>query len=267
MIYKKHNYTADIAYLNNVFIIEYDISKANANVLFTKGAIDKKTYDFLMGSERMVRQRFVGNLQKNNPALVRILQQGIAEAKGMLFEANGLSDMDILSIKNDAVFVINKQLNQTQFGLIRFVPKNVYTSYYRIKTNLADLEMYYFYNNISKEERLDIKGIKDEDLKYHENYFIDILKDLFYAAQSKPTEIAIRMMKDIYMKYINLEFPVEYYRTFNNNPVYHLNTFTKIGTGFSMDNVDESMKGLIDISYNMHILLEIQKILMTMYFG
>ena len=34
MLYNEINYTSDISYLNNVFIYEYDISKANINVLY-----------------------------------------------------------------------------------------------------------------------------------------------------------------------------------------------------------------------------------------
>ena len=37
------NYTSDISYLNNVFIYEMDLSKANINVLRTKNIIDQKT--------------------------------------------------------------------------------------------------------------------------------------------------------------------------------------------------------------------------------
>ena len=43
MLYEKTNYTADISYLTNVFITEYDISKCNINVLYKYKAIDEQT--------------------------------------------------------------------------------------------------------------------------------------------------------------------------------------------------------------------------------
>ena len=56
MLWDKTSYTADISYLTNVFIYEYDISKANINVLFTKNIIDQQTYEFLYNAPRMTRQ-------------------------------------------------------------------------------------------------------------------------------------------------------------------------------------------------------------------
>ena len=45
MLWENINYLAEISYLPNTLIYEYDISKANINVLYSKGVIDKKTYD------------------------------------------------------------------------------------------------------------------------------------------------------------------------------------------------------------------------------
>ena len=131
MLFDKVNYTADISYLTNVFIYEYDISKANINILYTKNVISKEIYDYLYNAERMTRQVYVGKLCKD-VSISNILKAGIIEAKKMLFEANNIQDRDILSIKNDAVFIINKKLANTEFGLIKFMKKNVYTSFYKI---------------------------------------------------------------------------------------------------------------------------------------
>ena len=100
MIYDKVNYTSDISYLANTIIYEYDISKANINVLYSKGAIDKQTYDYLYNANRMIRQVYIGKLQRDDKNIVSILKQGIIEAKKMLFEANNIEDYEVLSIKN-----------------------------------------------------------------------------------------------------------------------------------------------------------------------
>lgn len=262
MLFDKVNYTADISYLTNVFIYEYDISKANINILYTKGAIDKATYDFLYNSERMVRQVYVGKLCRDK-SINDILKSGIIDAKKMLFEANNIQDRDVLSIKNDAVFIINRKLQNTKFGLINFVQKNLYTSFYK----LGGMEFYYYYSNATKEEYVDIKGISDEKLKYHEKFFLQLLKDLFYSIQINGPEISMRMLKDAYNEYIKLELPTGYYRNFDINSVYHFKFVSNLGTGFSIENATESQKNMLDITRNLSILMEMQRILVSIHFN
>jgi hypothetical protein len=261
-LYDKSNYTADISYLTNVFIYEYDISKCNINVLHTAGVIDQETYDFLYGSPRMVRQKYVGNLCKDK-SIYNTLHDGIIEAKRQFFEANALQDRDILSIKNDAVFVLNKRANNTKFGLIEFIKKNVYTSFYR----LNGMEFYYYYSNATKEEYLDVKGISDTKLELHEQYFTLILKDLFYSIQINGPDITMRMLKDVYAEYVTLVLPVGYYRNFNAGSMFHSKFSSNMGTGYEFESVTEDRKKDIDISNNLKILMEIQQILVSMYFN
>lgn len=262
MLYEETNYTADISYLTNVFITEYDISKCNINILHTLGIIDKETYDYLYASERMVRQKYVGKLQKD-VKINKALKAGIIVAKRMLFEANDLQDRDILAIKNDAVFVINKQLQNRKFGLVEFMPKGLYTSFYKLR----NLELYYYYNNINKNEYIEVKGISDEKLALHENFFLQLLKDIFYSIQINGPEISLRMLKDAYMEYITLQMPVEYYRKFDADCVYHMKYKSFMGTGFNYDFISPDMLKDADITYNADILMQIQKIIISMYFN
>lgn len=261
-LWNQINYTSEISYLNNVFIYELDISKANINVLKTKNIIDDKTYDYLYNAERMVRQVFVGKLQKDK-RVSDALKQGIIEAKKLLFEANDIKDYEVLTIKNDAVFLINRIPAIRDFGLIHFVPKNKYTGFYKVR----NFEFFYYYSNLDKEEYLHIKGLSDAVIESHKDYFYQFLKDLFYTIQCNGIEIAIRLLKDFYMQYINLSLPIEYYRRFDTQNDYHFKIKTAIGTGFSInDNPNESMKPLLDITANLNLLIELQKILTNMYF-
>lgn len=261
MLYDKVNYTADISYLTNVFIYEYDISKANINILYSNGIINKEIYDFLYSAERMQRQVYVGKLCKD-VNVSNILKAGIIEAKKMLFEANNIEDRDVLSIKNDAVFIINRKLFNTKFGMINFMQKNEYTSFYKI----GHLEFYYYYSNFSKKEYIDIKGISNEKISLHEGYFLQILKDLFYSIQTNGPEISLEMIKDIYNEYISLSLPVENYRNFDVKSMYHMNIFVNNNTGYYSDIILESQKSMLDITTNLKILLEIQKIIISIYF-
>ena len=262
MLWDKTTYTADISYLTNVFIYEYDISKANINILFTKGIIDETTYNFLYEAQRMVRQVYVGKLCKDTK-ISNILKAGIIEAKKMFFEANGIEDRDVLSIKNDAVFLINKKPQITEFGLIKFVEKNVYTSFFK----LANMEYYYYYSNVTKEEYIDIKGISDSALEIHKEYFLQLIKDIFYSIQINGPEISLRMLKEYYNDYIKLNLPIEHYRQFNSDSMFHFKFISNIGTGYSINSISENEKSLIDISYNLAIILELQRILVNQYFN
>lgn len=262
MLWNKVNYTADISYLNNIFITEYDISKCNINVLFTKGVIDENTYKYLYNAERMERQTFVGKLQKDKK-IADILKTGIIEAKKMLFEANHIDDREVLSIKNDAVFIINRKLQHTKFGLIEFMPKGLYTSFYK----LPGIEVYYYYNNVTKDEYIDVKGISDFNVAKHEGYFLQLLKDIFYSIQVNGPEISLRMVKDSYKEYISGKLPLGYYRKFDAKSVYHYRCKTAINTGFEAEYVPEYDKSALDISYNLSILMQIQKYIVAMYFN
>ena len=44
-LYQQTNYMADVDYLISTYIREYDISKANINILYKYGVINKQQYD------------------------------------------------------------------------------------------------------------------------------------------------------------------------------------------------------------------------------
>ena len=255
------DFTSGIAYLTNTFIYELDIRKANINVLYSKGIINRDIYEFLEKSERMVRQTYIGNLQ-HDTNVVRALQQGIIEAKKNLFQANNIQDYEVLSIKNDAVYLIGRVPDVRKFDLIEFAVKNTYTGFYK----LPNMELYYFCDSINNIEHIDIKGIGDNKLELHKNFFVQFLKDLFYTIQCNGIEYALELMKDFYMQYISYQLPVGYYRRFDVNSDYHFKIVTSMKTGFAMDEITDDMKPYLDISCNLRLLIELQKILTSIYF-
>ena len=122
-LWEMSNFTANISYLVNTYIYELDIQKSNINVLFLKGIIDQETYDKLYDAPRMVRQCYIGNLQKDI-RVVKALQEGVKEARKALIETNAIQPHEVLSIKNDAVFLIGRLPQTTEFGMIKFIAKN-----------------------------------------------------------------------------------------------------------------------------------------------
>ena len=154
MLYKEKSYTIGLPYIFNQYIREYDISKANINVLFAKGVINEDLYIKLYNADRMYRQVYIGKMIKNNEQIQEVLNEGIIEYKQRFFEANGITDNNIVSIKNDAVFVLNAAPSILNFDNISFVHKNTYTSFMK----LNELEVYYGCD--MNYEVIDVKGIK-----------------------------------------------------------------------------------------------------------
>lgn len=261
-LWEMSNYTAKISYLINTYIYELDIQKSNINVLRMKGVIDQATYDKLYNAPRMVRQCYIGNLQKDT-AIVKALQEGVAQARMWLIQHNQIQPHEVLSIKNDAVFLIGRCPEVREFGLIKFIPKNVYTGFY----HLRNLELYYLFDSIRKVEKLDIKGINDEVLIQHEHGFCEFLKDLFNTVQCYGVEVAMRLLRDYYNMYIQRKLSIDHYRSFDAQSEFKYRIHTSIGTSFVVIDSNQSQVELLDISVNLRLLQELSKILSHAYFG
>ena len=247
MLYKEKVYTINLNYLFNQYIREYDISKANINILFAKGFINKSLYDELYNSDRMYRQIYVGKMIRNNQNVQEVLNRGIIEYKQKFFEANNITDNNIVSIKNDAVFVLNIAPRILNFDNVTFVHKNTYTSFMK----LNELEIYY--GSDINSEVIDVKGIKDTDLEKYHMYFLNIIIDFFRYIQKSGPEATLQYITAMINSYIKLELPIECYRRFRNSNDYVLNTFTEsYGLNYLEDNLQNKM--CVNIDYNFSLL-------------
>lgn len=266
MLYEEKNYITSIPFLHSVMIREYDIQKANISILYKYGVIDQSTYQYLYNAPRDVRQYVIGNLQKDIQ-VTEILQKGITEAKRLLFESNNIEDGDIISIKNDAVFILNKNCNYTQFGNIVFTLRNTYNLFTRVGPR-KEIEIYYGLNKIISDEIIDVKGINDKKLEeLHSEYFISLLCEIFYMVESNPSSEVLPMISNIYNNYIQRLYPIGCYREFNSDSLYRLYNNRMSGLlSRSAHNVQEKYKDQLDISYNANILRDIYGYLSTIYF-
>ena len=247
MLYNEKNYTINLGYLFNNYIREYDISKANINILFAKGVIDQELYSRLYSADRMVRQIYVGKMIKTDNVIQEILNEGIIEYKKKFFEANDINDSDIISIKNDALFILNKNPQILSFDNVKFVLKNTYTSFMRIN----ELEIYYGYT--FGNEVIDIKGIKDTDLDQYHMAFLNIIITFFNIIQRSGSKLALEYITNVINQYVNLALPIDCYRRFRSSNDYALNGLTmSYGVSFLPDNIQS--KRSVDISYNLSLL-------------
>ena len=247
MLYNEKNYTINLGYLFNNYIREYDISKANINVLFAKGVISQSLYTKLYNADKMSRQVFIGKMIRDDERVQERLSEGLIEYKQKFFEANGITDSDIIAIKNDAVFILNKKPQVLNFDNVTFVHKNTYTSFMKIH------ELEFYYGADLNSEVIDIKGIKDTDLEMYHIDFLNIVIDFFRNIQKNGPEITLRYITSVIHSYVNLELPINTYRRFRSSNDFALYSLT---VGYGLTQLQDTMqnKRSIDISHNLNIL-------------
>lgn len=261
-LWEKKNYLLDIDYLIATTIFEYDIRKANISVLYSEGVINREYYEYLYSADRMTRQVEVGYMIKDNKEVGDILANGIAKYRKLFFEANGIFDNDILSIKNDAIFVMKKKPLVTTFGNVEFVNKNTYSSFIKV---LNKKEIYFRSDMVNQSMTIDIKGISDENLEKHQDYMLRVIGDIIYFIEVGDIRSGINYIKDFYNQYISRSLPIGYYRNFDEESKYNI----MVGTGYySMDTCsDNRMINVIDISCNINVIRDLYGILINIYFS
>ena len=116
-LYKKTNYLSERPIIIDR-IYEYDIRSANTSALRASGKIDESILTMLEGLNKQAREETVGKMIRKDKSktIWPLIAKGIRSAREQLFRYNQLQDDDILSIKNDAVFVIGRKLKYTKFG-------------------------------------------------------------------------------------------------------------------------------------------------------
>ena len=96
---------------------------------------------------------------------------------------------------------------------------------------------------------------------------LQLLKDIFFTVQTVNVEMAMRMLRDFYLQYIKLELPIGYYRKFSADSSFHYKLKTISGAGYDTMIEPTGQLQALDISYNISVLMELQKILASMYFA
>lgn len=260
-LYERKLYTMPCGWLFNSYIREYDISKANINILLYKGIISKEEYHKLCMLSRNYRQIQIGYILKDE-RINKLFEEGLQEARKLFITSNNLDEQDILSIKNDAIFVINKNPTYTSFDNIRFLLKNTYTSFMKI----FNLEIYYGLNKQDNSEVLDIKGINDSKLDIHRNYMIDIICNALYFINIGDQKSSLEYIQDIYNKYVSKQLPIEYYRSFDNMSMYTIVINGRRYGVYHLSNTKDNYD-ILDISYNANLLREIYSYILNYTLG
>ena len=257
---KRHAYiNSSYDYIVSANIKEYDMKSAGLNILIAKKAIDEKTINYLKSLPPKKRKVTEGMMQRKNRELSKVINAGLEEYRSKFIEDNNIEDRDIVSVKRDAIFLVNKKITVNKYdGNIEFRPKNSYSSYYRVSRGLIKLEFYYN----KRDSILDIKGIDTErtkEFKHHEKYMIKFLKKLFKLNEVS-RKSACEFLKQFADDYRKLKLPIGYYREFNSFSLYRLNMSPIAGNDVAIDAKDD--KRLLNITYNyIYIIMPLIKML------
>lgn len=231
-----------IEMLKNVEIIEYDMRDAGFNIAKRFKLLSKKDLNYLATLDKHRRKIQMGLYQKENKEFAINLVNGFKQCRKDFFEANNIETEQIISIKKDAIFILNKKARVTKFDNVEFVEKNKYTSYYYINK----IEFYYY----SPNNLLHVKGISDELLELHEKYMLTELKNIFKLVERSTNQKEyIKYIKKFAKYYRERELVNDYYRELNTQSLYRLKR-KYMGVDMGLDNIEDDYIDEIDISYN-----------------
>ena len=237
-------------------IYEYDIRKANISILLNEGCITQDQYDYLYRAPNDERKVTIGLMQRDNPKLSDILNEGFQKARYNLVYHNNIQDEEIISIKKDAMF-ITRPLRYTNFGCINFIRKSVYSM--MIKVNKLEI----YFNLREDGYDLDVKGIKDEKLDKHQPFYLSALCEILSEIQLKKFDSAVHYILDFIRQYNSFKLPIGFYREFNHTSLFRINTFNSV---FYIDDISENDLLNLDISANQAFNRELYKVISMIYF-
>lgn len=207
-LYKKVNYRAKTPRVINK-IYEYDIRAANLTMLELSGTINSAVADRLRALPKKDREVAIGKMIAKDKSIGKTIAKGIINAKHCLFRANKIQTDEVLSIKNDAVFISGRRLAVTTVAGVEFVLKHQYAMY----QFLDGLELYYD----RRKHSITIKGIRDEIVEHpdHQNGILQFLQTVFDYLLFDRTSDLREYLIDFAEKYKRKELPVQYYRELN----------------------------------------------------
>ncbi len=260
-LWRNINYKTPVKYYINTYIREYDLSKANINALLYQGRISKSEYNNFYNMDKKEREVAIGKMISKDRTIYQDIQTGIKEAKRKLFLTNDIEDLDIVSIKNDAVFIVGKYLQQTEFPPFKFIVKNEYNIFFQ----LQELEIYYS-DTIDKNGyimvNIDVKGIGDDNLILHQNGMLDMICEVCRRLQRETIDETMSYVSMMYNKFINRELSKDYYRNFDSFSMYQIPTFMQ---SIQIPDITEEMKYAVDINRNLSIMRNLVGIISDIY--
>lgn len=243
MVSTLYEYTSyinkDIDFLK-ASIREYDMKDAGFSILKNSNYLDDDMVEYLSKMDKQKRKVKLGIMMKNDKNINRIISEGFEVYRKKFFEANNIQDEEVLSIKKDAIFLINKPALKCDFGNVRFDLKNKYSVYYRINK----LEIYY------NKDKIDVKGIDDKVLKKHRKGFLKFFKKLSKYIIIGRNDNIIEFIREFAKDYLSYNLNIEYYRTFDAESTFVFKNKALPNVRYSIEYCEESQLNSLEVNYN-----------------
>lgn len=244
-LFRKVNYLAPIDYCVDR-IIEYDIRHANTSVMRRYSSVlSPEVLDKLdsLGNQRNIE---FGKLERDSSSgskIKKALSKGIIQAKHELFRANLIQDADVLSVKNDAVFIIGRRLKHTTFGSVTFAQKNTYSAYLHIQ------KFEFYYNR--RHDELAVKGLSNDILSEpdHQSGMVVFIKTVMRYLADNNRKSLRKYLLEFTQQYKALELPYQYYREFNADNCYR-SKYDMGDFSFNYTQVNDSYRSELVTTFN-----------------
>jgi len=239
ILYKKHNFLDKTKKcIIGLPIRVYDMKSGGYSILKKNKCFSKKEIEYLESVSKFDRNYYIGNKIRDEK-LTDVLMNGFIDARKRFMYYNDIIDSDILSIKKDALFIINRPANKLVFDGYTFKIENVYSSYFYLNS----MELYFS----NQKNIIDLKGINEENLKKHKEFFLDDLCKIFNLTEGNDRLRRNQFIKDYRSLYLNRELDIGCYRELSIDSYFCYKD--KIGNlNFYLDDTDDLYE--INITYN-----------------
>lgn len=257
-IYMKHNYlNKNIKYIKNGVITEYDMKNGGISILHHNKYITEKEFEYLNSLDKLEKNVIVGKWLKDNPDISKALMEGFIEAREIFFEENEIEDSQVLAIKKDAIFLIDKIVDKEVLNEdYTFRKKNQYTSYIKLSNNE-------FYYSLQK-DILDIKGFDENVKEKQKDHLFKFIKEcLELDANGKDEELFIKLLefKD---SFVNKKLPLEYYYDIKfGGYLFKYENFHMLVKDEDTINRDMINEKYFNFNINLNLILELISILLN----
>ena len=229
-------------------ITEYDARDAGFSVIKNLGLLPEDEIQKISLMGKYEKNVYIGKLRGSNPDLSRGMTKGLREAVYEFITINEIPDDRILSIKNDAVFVVgNLKMKTLEINGVFFSRKNSFTSYHYI----AGKEFYY--NSVKNE--ITTKGVTLPKGDLYD-FFCSIFNHMESSSNINTT---LRYLTYVRNSYLKRSLPLDWYRNIDANS-FILNMDGEI---YQVDQISDEYLPFVEIESNFmkYILPLIQRVL------
>jgi hypothetical protein len=136
-----NKHTSGYSFLINRMIYEYDLEHASISVMRSSGLVADEIIDWLETLPKHERVVNTGLLLKENRELNKFLIPEIDRIVNIFIEKNKLEDSDILLVRRDAVFIIDKRPHVTVIDNYNFRLKNKFDTFINID---RQIKLFYY---------------------------------------------------------------------------------------------------------------------------